>query len=652
MQLDECDPKPEKPIEYIVERIGFKTIGIDEFLALKDDFNRLRDDVSSMRKELTKLKMQFIDDVQDIENNNIPIDQSTINGHEKSMGLVFGDICFEKFTNGNESYNVFAKVNNCSLINENTNVISTSDSDLATFWPEKQNDSFETACEIDSSAHDAILNETSGITFLEKMPKERCTDENTSVTVSLKEIISVKPKTSAINASHSTEISGEVIMEIDAQSIADISLDQSKTSANDCSHSTDIETEFNVLACQGAGSASETFNTDETSDIQVFEMITEEHETDENKNATKSSDETIPSEMLQTDPGVSVEVNEKSDDQSITDISFDQLETSADDCSQSTDVEAEINFLACESIESGYENETTIDGLSVIQVLEVIPEEHETDENTSTTSSEDTTQTETGQSAPQSMAIHPNEAAAAADLNIGEQSSPNITVISSDLLTMIDSEIKDKSHETSYESFETQENSIETESVDKNNVSETTENIEKMIRNCFIQNCNEMQAAKLPPSDSEDSEVKTSNTTQSDEMVTCNIYQQLSNDEVREMTGLNISDSAKCFEMNTTVRPVQPDCALIMEDIEISDQYSSHSSTSRSSLDAKTVVECTAQNELDKDCRDGISDHGEKVPNGIEEVKARLFPPDDIETEFLLSVSSAAQRSVRTFPTK
>lgn len=641
-------------MKYIVEKIGYKTIGVDDFVALKEDLNRLRDEVSSMRKELTKLKMQSIDDVQDIENNNMPVDQSAMIGYEQSMGLVFGDICFEKFTNCVESYNVFAKVDDCSLINENANVVSRNNSDLITFGPENQHIFFEVA-------HETIAIETSGIKVL-----EQGTDENANATVSTNEIVpAIAPITSAINASHSTEVSAEVSSEPDDQSTTHISWDQSKTSANDCSHSTEVEAEVNALACQSDGAASETCNTDETSDIQALEMIPEEHKTDESTSATESSNETIPSEMLQPFSEVSVEVDEGSDEQnsqSITDFSFDQSKTSVNDCSHSTDVEAEINISAGESIKSGCANETTTEGLLPIQVLEVILEEHETGEDMSKTlSSNDTISTEIGQSVLESAIIHSNEAAAAADLNIGFISSDEN---SEDTI--------DKSHETPDKSIETRESLIETEDVDQNNVSEITKNIEKMIRDCFIQNFNEMQAAKLPPSDSDDSEVKMSIASQSDEMVICNIYQQLPNEKVREMTRLNISDSAECFEINTTVRPIQPDNALLMESVEISDHeievidnqikmniesvnqdsFQSSTSSSCTSSDGKTVVECNAQNELNEDCPDGNSDHDKNVPNAIEEIKARQFLRDDIETEFLLCVSSAAQRFIRTFPSK
>lgn len=600
MQLDECNPKPAKPLEYIVEKIGFQTIGIDEFIALKEDFNRLRDEVLSMRKELTKLKMQSIDAVNDIENNNMPSNQSTTNDHIQSMGLVFGDICFEKFTNGIESYNVFAKVDNCLLTNENANVVSANKADLATFCPEKRID---------------------------------C---------------------------------------LDNQSINDISLDQSKTTANDCSHSTEVEEEVNVSACQSDGSAypsdgseNEISNTDEMSDIQALEMIPEEHETDENASATESSNEIIPSENLQTIPEVSVELNGESDEQNlqsnITDISFDQSKTSACDCPHSTDLEAEMNISADESIESGCANETTIAELSYVQVLGVIQEENETGEKISSTlSSNDTIPNETGQSA-------------ATDLNISEQSSQNITVISSDLSEMIDSEILPNKSKENSDKVEAQENSIEIGSVDKSNVSKTTENIQKIIHDCFIQNCNEMQAAKLPPSDSEDSEVKMSNTTQSDEMVTCNVHQQLPNDTVREMTDLNISVSAERFEINKTMGPIQSDSALIIMDgvgianneIELidnqikmniksmsQDSCQSSTSSSGSSSDVRTIVKHNAQNKLNEDNLDGISGHDKKVPNGIEKIKARQFPRDDIETEFLLSISSTAERSIQTVPSK
>lgn len=618
LQLDECDPKPAKPIEYIAKKIGFETIGVDEFMTLKEDFNRLRDEVSIIRKELTKLNMQSIDDVQDIENNNMPIDQSTMNSHEQSMGLVFGDICFETFTNGDESYNVFAQVSGCSLANKNVTIVPTNNSDLVTCWPENQNNLIGMTSEIDSSAKETISNESSGIKVLQKFPEER-----TSATVSSNEIIPATPKTLAIDASHLTEVSAEVNSESDDQSITDISMDQSKTSASDCSHSTEVEKEDNVSECQSDGSTNETFNTDETSDIQGLEMIPEEHETDES--TFTSSNETIPSEMLdETVPDQSVEVNKESDEQntqSITDISLDQSKASASDCSHEANASAEIS-----SLKGDRSNITTTHGLS------------------------------------------------------------DNTVISSDLSKIIiDNEIlpiiKDAPDLSLVEeSIEKREKTIETDCVDNNNISETTEDtedVDELNRYCFIQTCNEMQAAKLPTSDSEDSEVKMSNTTQSDEMVARNIYQQLANDTLGKMTGSNNSDSAECFEMNTIVHTIQPDSALIImdgvkipdHDIEVIDSQikmniksmnqdssqrliSSSSSDSSTDSNAMTTVERSAQNELNEDCSGGISDHGAKATNGIDEVKHTQFLHDDIETEFLLSVSSAAQRSIRTFPSK
>lgn len=614
LQLDECDPKPANPNLYIAKKFGFEAIGVDEFMTFKEDFNRLRAEVSTMRKEWTKLKMQSIDDGRDIENHNMPIDQSTMNSHEQSMGLVFGDICFETFTNGNESYNVFAQVSDCPRTNRNANIVSTNNSDLVACWPENQKNLIGMALEIENgSAHETISNESSGIKVLEKFP-----EEHTSAAVSSNETISATPKILAINASHSTDESAEVNSESDDTdiSITDISLDQSKTSASDCSHSTEVDKGDNVSECQSDGSTNETFNTDETSDIQFLEIIPEEHETDES--SFTSSNETIPSEMLQTVRDVSAEVNKESDEQntqSITDISLDQSKALASDCSHEASTLAEISSL----LRGGHSSITATDGLS------------------------------------------------------------DITVISSDRSKMIDSEILPIVNDTLDLSSLVKE-SFETDSVDNTNISETTEateDVDELDRNCFIQTCNEMQAAKLPTSDSEDSEVKMSYTTQSDEMVTRNIYQQHSNDELGKMTGSNISDSAECFEMNTIVRTIQPDSALIiMEGGKISDneievinsqmkmniksvnQNSSQSlkssSSSESSTDSnvKTAIERNAQNELNEDCSGGITDHGAQATNGIEEVKHTQFPHDDIETEFLLSVSGAAQRSIRTFPSK
>lgn len=545
LQLDQCDPKPAKPLEYIADKIGFKMIGVDGFMTLKKDLDDLRNEVQSLRKELTKLKISFTDDIEHMQNNNnnnnTSIKNSTMNGHkhDQSLGLVFGDICFDEFTTGIESDNILGKVKYCSLTKRNVNVVPEINSDSDTSGPEMQNDFFTITCDSDGSANGTISNETSDSQILEMIPEELETDEIASATVSSIDIISAKSEQSDAETSfvdyypHSTEISTDLnITGQSLQSITDIASDQSKTSATYRSHST----EANFLACNSDGSANETF-TDESLDIQILEMILEENETDENTSATVwSTVDTIPTESI-------------------------------------SQTSSAIYF---------------------------------------STSTEITT-----------------------DLNSAEQSSHNITDMSSDQSQMNDSDICDGMEQDEF--AETQENSMEMENAD--NISETTR---------FIRNCDEMQAARLPPSDSEDSEVKMTDAIQPDEMVTYDIRQQIPNDTVRELTGLDLSDNNNALIMESVENPTETDAQSNCDETnaEPLHQGSSQSSASSSSSDVKTVVEYDAQVE------NGIADRDGKGSNGVERKKACQLLHDDMETEFLLTVSSVAKHSIRMSSTK